>query len=89
VEVHSFTLSYTPGNMKCDSRASFLIRTFANPCFGHEPEVKVVTHMPFGVKNVPPTYQHVVNMAFKDYFGMFMKVFLDNFNVFNTMIMLS
>jgi hypothetical protein len=27
---HFPTLSYTPGNMKCDSRASFLARTFAN-----------------------------------------------------------
>jgi hypothetical protein len=41
--------------------------------------------MPFGFKNVPPTYQRMVNMAFKDYLGMFMKVFLDDFNVFNNL----
>jgi hypothetical protein len=29
--------------MKCDSRASFLAHTFASPCFGHEPKVKVAT----------------------------------------------
>jgi hypothetical protein len=39
--------------------------------------------MPFGLKNVPPTYQQVVSIAFKDYFGVFMKLFLDGFNVFN------
>jgi hypothetical protein len=30
--------------MKCDSRASLLACTFASPCFGHEPKVKVVTN---------------------------------------------
>jgi hypothetical protein len=39
--------------------------------------------MPFGLKNAPPTYQRVVSMAFKEYLGIFMKLFLDNFNVFN------
>jgi hypothetical protein len=39
--------------------------------------------MPFGLKNAPPTYQQMVNMAFKDDLGMFMKVFMDDFNVFN------
>jgi hypothetical protein len=39
--------------------------------------------MPFGLKNVPPTYQWVVITTFKDYVGMFMKLFLDDFNVFN------
>ncbi len=43
VRVHSFTLSYTLGSMKCDSRASFLACTFVSPCFGYEPKVKVVT----------------------------------------------
>ncbi len=41
--VHSFTFSYTFGNMKCDSWASFLARTFASPCLGHKPKVRVVT----------------------------------------------
>lgn len=39
--------------------------------------------MPLGLKNAPPTYQWVVSMAFQDYLGIFMKSFLDNFNVFN------
>jgi hypothetical protein len=39
--------------------------------------------MPFGLKNVPPTYQWVVNTTFKDYHGVFMKLFLDDFSVFN------
>jgi hypothetical protein len=29
--------------MKCDSQASLLARTFASPCFGHEPKARVVT----------------------------------------------
>ncbi len=39
--------------------------------------------MPFGLKNVPLMYQWAISMAFKDYFGMFMKLFLDEFNMFN------
>jgi hypothetical protein len=38
--------------------------------------------MPFGLKNAPTTYQRVVNTTIKDYFGMFMKLFLDDSNVF-------
>jgi hypothetical protein len=41
VKVHSFTLSCIPGSMKCDSRASLLGYTFASPCFGCEPKVRV------------------------------------------------
>ncbi len=41
--------------------------------------------LPFGFKDVPPTYQWAMNMAFKDYLGMFMKLFLDDFNVFNNL----
>jgi hypothetical protein len=29
--------------MKYDSRASLLVRTLANPCFGREPKVRVAT----------------------------------------------
>jgi hypothetical protein len=29
--------------MKCDSRALFLARTFASPCFGRKPKVRVAT----------------------------------------------
>jgi hypothetical protein len=43
VKVHSFILSYTPKNMKCDSWASLLARTLASPCFGHEPKARVAT----------------------------------------------
>jgi hypothetical protein len=45
VKVHSLTLSYIPGNMKCDSRASLFALTFANPCIGREPKAKVATWM--------------------------------------------
>ncbi len=31
----------------------------------------------------PPTYQRVVNKAFKDYLNDFMKLLLDDFMVFN------
>ncbi len=41
--------------------------------------------MPFGFKNAPPTYQWVVNIDFKDHLGMFMKLFLDDFNVFSNL----
>ncbi len=39
--------------------------------------------MPFELKNTPPTYQRAISMAFKEYLGVFMKLFLDDFNVFN------
>jgi hypothetical protein len=39
--------------------------------------------MRFGFKNVPPTYQWVVSLGFQEYMGVFMKLFLDNFSVFN------
>jgi hypothetical protein len=31
--------------MKCDSQASLLARTFASPCLGHKPKVRVATTM--------------------------------------------
>jgi len=43
VRVHSLTLSYTPGSMRCGSWASLLAFTLASPCFGHEPKAKVTT----------------------------------------------
>ncbi len=43
VRAHSFTLSYTPRSMKCDSRASYLACTFPSPCLGRKPKAKVVT----------------------------------------------
>jgi hypothetical protein len=39
--------------------------------------------MPFRLNNAPQTYQWVVCMTLKDYLGMFMKLFLDDFNMFN------
>jgi hypothetical protein len=41
--VHSLTLSYTVGNMKCDSRASLLACTFVSPCLSHKPKARVTT----------------------------------------------
>ncbi len=43
VSVHSLTLSYTPGSMRCDSHDSFLDCTLASPCLGREPKAKVAT----------------------------------------------
>jgi len=42
VVVHSLAFSYTPRNMKCDFWASLLARTFAGPCLGRKPKVRVV-----------------------------------------------
>jgi hypothetical protein len=42
VRVHSLTLYYIPKSMRCDSQASFLARTLANPCLDCEPKVRVV-----------------------------------------------
>jgi hypothetical protein len=39
--------------------------------------------MPFGVKNEPPTYQRVGTKAFCEYIDVFMKIFLDDFIIFN------
>jgi hypothetical protein len=39
--------------------------------------------MPFGVKNGPPTYQRAITKAFREYIDVFMKIFLDDFIVFN------
>jgi hypothetical protein len=44
VRVHSLTLSYILGSMKCDSRASFLAHTFASLCFSRELNVRVMTN---------------------------------------------
>ncbi len=41
--------------------------------------------MPFGLKNAPPTYQWVLNTTFKDYLTLFIKLFLDDFNMFNNL----
>jgi hypothetical protein len=41
--------------------------------------------MHFGIKNGPFTYQRVVSRAFRDYLNKFMKIFLDDFTVYNDM----
>jgi len=41
--------------------------------------------MPFGVKNGPPTYQKVITKDFHEYIDAFMKIFLDDFIVFNNL----
>jgi hypothetical protein len=35
--------SHPFGRMKCDSQASLLAHTFASPCLGHEPKIRVTT----------------------------------------------
>jgi len=45
----------------------------------------VSVRMPFEVKNGPPTYQRVIAKAFHEYIDVFMKIFLDDFIVFNDM----
>jgi len=47
--VHSFTFSYTPGSMKCDSQVSFSAPTFASPYFGHEPKARVTIAKAFHI----------------------------------------
>jgi hypothetical protein len=39
-EFISVTLSYTLGNMKCDSRASLSACTFVSPYFSHKPKAR-------------------------------------------------
>jgi len=35
----------TPGNMRCEPRASLLAHNLPSPCFGHEPKGKVMTRI--------------------------------------------
>jgi hypothetical protein len=39
--------------------------------------------MPFGVNNEPPTYQRAITKTFCEYIDVFMKIFVDDFIVFN------
>jgi len=41
--------------------------------------------MSFGVKNGPPTHQKTITKTFREYFDSFMKIFLDDFIVYNDM----
>jgi hypothetical protein len=43
VEVPSLTFSQALGNMKYDSHASLLPRTFASPCLSCKPKARVMT----------------------------------------------
>jgi hypothetical protein len=39
--------------------------------------------MRFDVKNGPPTYRKVITQAFHEYINVFIKIFLDDFIIFN------
>lgn len=39
--------------------------------------------MALGLKNVPPTCQWIVSLTFQEYLRIFMKLFMEDFNVFN------
>jgi hypothetical protein len=39
--------------------------------------------MPFGLNNIPLKYFKIINATFKEYLGSFMKLFLDDFSLFN------
>ncbi len=52
VWVHSLTLSYTLGGMKCDSWVSLLAHTFASPCGSHKPKARVATFQPPSNANI-------------------------------------
>jgi hypothetical protein len=41
--------------------------------------------MSFGVKNGPPTYHRFIIKAFRVYLDSFMKIFLDDFTMYNDM----
>jgi len=41
VRVHSLTLSYTSGSMRCDSQASSWLAPLQPLCLGREPKAKV------------------------------------------------
>jgi len=56
VRVHSFTFSYTLRNMRCKFQTSFLARTLASPCFGHEFKAKVATNF-----HIHKSTMHVAN----------------------------
>ncbi len=42
--------------------------------------------MPFGIKNGPPTYHKAITKMFCEYINVFMKIFLDDFMIFNGML---
>jgi hypothetical protein len=68
VRVHSFTLSYTLGSMRHDSRASLLVHNLVSPCFGREPKARVMT-LRFYIWKIVKTksLSHVVKKWYLDY----------------------
>jgi len=40
--------------------------------------------MPFGLCNVPTTFQKMVTKTFKEYLNKFMQIFLDEFSVYGS-----
>ncbi len=54
--VHSLTFSYIPKSMKCDSRVSLLVCTFASLCLAREPKAKVTTFFVYLVPNLTNLY---------------------------------
>jgi hypothetical protein len=41
--------------------------------------------MLFGIKNEPPTYKRDVMKTFREYLDNFMKIFMDDFTMYNDM----
>jgi hypothetical protein len=41
--------------------------------------------MSFGMKNEPPTYKKTITKTFREYLDNFMKIFMDDFMVYNDM----
>jgi hypothetical protein len=39
--------------------------------------------MPFGLCNVPGTFQCLMNKVFEAFLGLFLRVFIDDFKVYN------
>ncbi len=46
MRIHSLTLSYIPGSMRCDSQVSLLACNLTSPCLGCEPKGTVETLNP-------------------------------------------
>ncbi len=72
VKVHSLTFFCTPRGMKCDSCASLLARTFANPYLGREPKAKVATIYVTHLKNINNLKVNGTYYGCGSYFGFFL-----------------
>ncbi len=49
--------------MKCNSQASFLAHTLANPCLGRKPKARVTTLAKFGGLGMEKLIRKVVSMG--------------------------